>query len=812
MKKILLLFCAFALAGAPVAAQITIADFEAQGLGTQGYAIAWGNAILSLDWAADPTGQSTGVLKASYDGSQGDTKGAFAQENLDVRWTAEAQGATGIAYDIWIPADFPADAIVKAWGQDRQNWTWNEYQYTIADTELVAGQWNTVVFDIMAAQAANDQFVPAAGLKAGIEIFFGSNAWQGDVYFDNIRLLGIDETWVVDDFENANVGTGSFTKLWGDALTGLNWMADPTARTGGVLEGVFDASLGDTKGALGGEPLIAPGDSGIKAFSIDVFLPADAPANLIVKAFGQDMTNWNWQEHAYTVADSGGVKLGEWNTVSFDIKKRLDEVEGYVLDNGIKAGVEIYFGAGQTWKGSILFDNFTKIGLSKPKGTLQAPANVSAVYDSINSNGDRGGHVMWSDLPDDIGESYNVYYSPTEISDVADPDVVKIASKIPRGVEEWFHVVHTPDGAERTSYYTVTATGLDEEGNLAETPIPGSFGPVTGPSFPAPRIAYLSEGFSDFVLDADLTDFEAVVPEPLKPRYSTGDAAADWNENSEDLNFTLFLIMDNDNLYVGAQIIDDAPLMEGVQNWQEGLDLFIGFYDASKLKEYHTLGALSEAGSGDYRFGWLPNGDFQRDGFVPWDLTDAGMEYVVDALPTGYLIEAKIPFSAMPGLGGETFVPADGMYLPFSVDVNDMDTDDTGRTLQNHIMGLPNERGWLRPGSWGMALVGEPTGTAVDDQPNIPLTTALHRNYPNPFNPATTIQYDLAHPGQVKIQVYNVMGQVIRTLVDANKPAGRYSVSWDGRNDTGRLVGTGTYFLKMQAEEYQKVHKMLFVK
>jgi flagellar hook assembly protein FlgD len=56
------------------------------------------------------------------------------------------------------------------------------------------------------------------------------------------------------------------------------------------------------------------------------------------------------------------------------------------------------------------------------------------------------------------------------------------------------------------------------------------------------------------------------------------------------------------------------------------------------------------------------------------------------------------------------------------------------------------------------------------------------------------------------------MGQVIRTLVDANKPAGRYSVSWDGRNDVGRLVGTGTYFLKMQSEEYQKVHKMLFVK
>ncbi|MFQ5629506.1 MAG: T9SS type A sorting domain-containing protein [bacterium] len=78
---------------------------------------------------------------------------------------------------------------------------------------------------------------------------------------------------------------------------------------------------------------------------------------------------------------------------------------------------------------------------------------------------------------------------------------------------------------------------------------------------------------------------------------------------------------------------------------------------------------------------------------------------------------------------------------------------------------------------------------------NIPEEYTLHDNYPNPFNPSTTIEFDVAKPGVVEIAIYNVMGQRIRTLTDKHfSQAGRYKIEWNSRDGVGRLVGSGVYF------------------
>jgi flagellar hook assembly protein FlgD len=86
------------------------------------------------------------------------------------------------------------------------------------------------------------------------------------------------------------------------------------------------------------------------------------------------------------------------------------------------------------------------------------------------------------------------------------------------------------------------------------------------------------------------------------------------------------------------------------------------------------------------------------------------------------------------------------------------------------------------------------------------------QNYPNPFNPTTKIAYQIANAVDVKLTIYNVLGQEIIRLVDQNQKAGRYELLWDGRDTNGKLISSGIYFFRLQAGEFVKTHKMTFIK
>ena len=94
----------------------------------------------------------------------------------------------------------------------------------------------------------------------------------------------------------------------------------------------------------------------------------------------------------------------------------------------------------------------------------------------------------------------------------------------------------------------------------------------------------------------------------------------------------------------------------------------------------------------------------------------------------------------------------------------------------------------------------------------IPTEFALLNNYPNPFNPVTNIKFQLPQVSDVKLVVYNMLGQKIRTLVDGNKDIGYYNVQWDGKNDNGNQVATGIYIYKFEAGNYIKSQKMILMK
>jgi hypothetical protein len=99
------------------------------------------------------------------------------------------------------------------------------------------------------------------------------------------------------------------------------------------------------------------------------------------------------------------------------------------------------------------------------------------------------------------------------------------------------------------------------------------------------------------------------------------------------------------------------------------------------------------------------------------------------------------------------------------------------------------------------------------ETPNLPSVSGLMQNHPNPFNPTTTIAYDVATAGHVTVEVYDVSGRLVRRLVNTHKDAGRHEVSWDGRDMRGSSVHTGVYFYRMNAPGYQSpAKKMLLLK
>ncbi len=94
----------------------------------------------------------------------------------------------------------------------------------------------------------------------------------------------------------------------------------------------------------------------------------------------------------------------------------------------------------------------------------------------------------------------------------------------------------------------------------------------------------------------------------------------------------------------------------------------------------------------------------------------------------------------------------------------------------------------------------------------LPATTSLSKNYPNPFNPSTTIDYSIAKPGNVSLVIYDLNGSTVKTLVNDFVTANSYSVTWDGKNDNGQQVASGQYFYVMQAPGFNSTEYMTLIK
>jgi len=214
---------------------------------------------------------------------------------------------------------------------------------------------------------------------------------------------------------------------------------------------------------------------------------------------------------------------------------------------------------------------------------------------------------------------------------------------------------------------------------------------------------------------------------------------------------------------VGEEVVIDVDLADYVELKGYGLSVV---YDAEKLEYVRTVTANALLGEGELA---TPRAITQTEGQI--DIAAYGETVTEGAL---------------------------GMSVVFR----------TKTEIENSFVEVTDSQ--VRDGNFAVNAVALPAPVQIQTRPE---AFALANNYPNPFNPATTIKYALPEASQVRLEVFNVVGQVVRTLVDNHQNAGRYVVQWDASNDQGHSLSSGIYFYRLQAGgEFLEVKKMLLLK
>ena len=129
----------------------------------------------------------------------------------------------------------------------------------------------------------------------------------------------------------------------------------------------------------------------------------------------------------------------------------------------------------------------------------------------------------------------------------------------------------------------------------------------------------------------------------------------------------------------------------------------------------------------------------------------------------------------------------------------------------NWILSTESGKEYILDGT-GEIVVSMADRFALDRKSVVPSTFTLHQNFPNPFNPITTLSYDLPQDSDVSFTVFDMLGNEIVTLINSNQQAGFKSVQWNATDSRGRPVSAGVYLYQIKAGEFADTKKMVLLK
>jgi hypothetical protein len=186
-------------------------------------------------------------------------------------------------------------------------------------------------------------------------------------------------------------------------------------------------------------------------------------------------------------------------------------------------------------------------------------------------------------------------------------------------------------------------------------------------------------------------------------------------------------------------------------------------------------------------------------GFAVEYLTGSGNALVWDTCP-----DEDFQYFRVYRGDSEEFEPSPETLVHMTIDVSWLDPDGTG---WDHYKVTALDR------AGNESDAASPESITGVDEPEVPARFALYRNVPNPFRSGTMIAYDVpAEGGEVELAIYDVAGRCVRTLVGGPQTAGRKSISWDGRDDGGRAVGSGVYYCRLKAPGFEERIKITLLR
>ncbi len=253
---------------------------------------------------------------------------------------------------------------------------------------------------------------------------------------------------------------------------------------------------------------------------------------------------------------------------------------------------------------------------------------------------------------------------------------------------------------------------------------------------------------------------------------------------------------DDTNLYILVEINDDSIINDSNGEWYKD-DCVEVFIDADNSSD------ATYDGVNDFQLGFRWDDPVIQIGNNSVN-NITGISYLLYATADGYNLEASILWSTL-GVS-----PTAGSIIGFDVAVDD---DDNGGDRECTLASIfTSDNAWHNPSVFGNVPLVFTTGSGDDKLMSIPTDFSLDQNYPNPFNPKTIINYRLPESAEISLIIYDIKGNIVKTIESGRLVAGRYTYVWNGQDNTDQPVSTGLYFTKIQADSYSRTIKMIFLK
>lgn len=466
---------------------------------------------------------------------------------------------------------------------------------------------------------------------------------------------------------------------------------------------------------------------------------------------------------------------------------------------------------GEKLVGTLLFDILQQSGYQSADKTAPAAPALSVVKGTYSNL------VTWTDVPGEKDEKYNIYFSTKPITDVAAASVSALKLNAGENVQVWEHLLRSPKtDRDETYYYAITCA--DKAGNVSTA---GLAGPITNKAKGTPTIALKTP---DFKADGDLKEWAGITPFSMYPSKGTATIVNNFVvKDDADCSADVYVALDQEYLYIAYDVNDDVVYDNDAyytsgNSWAlDATDLEWGFYDLNSTK-VHT--AYQRGAAPDYHIRF----NKKRARNDHWTsekdslLLPGPNYYWSEKFPSGYIIEAKVKLSDLANLRRSATAEKDQIYfkkgyrIPFDLVINDNDGKN-GESQANNREGMISwgpynqDGGWQFPNQLMYTWIGDDDVVSTDVEDEIPFVYSLDQNYPNPFNPTTQINFSIAHPGNVSLKVFDVLGRQVAELFNGHKEAGNYKINFNGSN-----LASGIYFYRIDSGSFVSVKKMMLVK